>query len=162
VKQFITAAERATDTEENTLEFEVGILGEDGKIAEIQKCKAFKPEPGQIAMLMATTQARHLSQGEQVAGMINFFVEVLDEESHTLIVSRLLNRKDPFGIQDVQDIIWWMMGEWSGHPTEGPSGSTPSQTPAGPTSTPPTPTSTSSVFQSTDSSTSSTPGVPVV
>jgi hypothetical protein len=162
MKQFLTAAKEAAGETEEYLEFEVGRLNDKGETIEIEKCKAYKPSSGQIAMLMATTQARHLPEAEKVAGIINFFVEILDEESHSLIVSRLLNHRDPFGLDDVEEIIWWMMEEWSGNPTGSSSASTPSQTTAGPTSTPPTPTPTSSGSPFTASATSSGSGVPIV
>lgn len=134
MKEFITAAREAANEQEDTLEFNV-----DGVL-----CKAERPNDGQIAVLMATTNARHLSEQEIVAGVINFFVATLDDETHSYVVNKLLDRKDPFGIKDVQEIIAWMMEEWGARPTQSSPGSTQSQPSDGQNSTPPTPTSTSS------------------
>ncbi len=90
------------------------------------ECTAYKPGDGQLAVLMAAT-GRHASSQEQVAGIINFFASVLDDESNAYVVARLLNRKDPFGLEQVQEIMEWMIAEWSGRPTKPSSGSTPSQ-----------------------------------
>ena len=134
MKEFLTAATEAAGEAEEYLEFNV-----DGVL-----CKSYRPGDGQIAVLMATTNARHLSEGEKIAGVINFFVAVLDDETHNFLVNKLLDHKDPFGISQVQEIIEWMIEEWSARPTQSSPGSTQSQTPGGQKSTLPTQESTSS------------------
>ncbi len=130
MKEFITAATEAVEEDDaGTLEFSV-----DGVL-----CKAYKPNDGQIAVLMATTNGRHLSEGEMIAGIINFFVATLDDETHNYLVNKLLDRNDPFGVLQVQDIIAWMMEEWSGRPTQSSTASTPSRRSGGRKSTPATP-----------------------
>ena len=124
VKEFITAAKEASEEDESILEFTV-----DGV-----ECRAYPPKDGQLAVLMATT-ASHSSENEQIAGIINFFVAVLDDDTHTFLVSKLLDRKDPFGIEQVQDIMSWMVEEWTARPTKSPSGSTPSRSSGGRKST---------------------------
>lgn len=130
MKEFTTAVEQAEKSEDddNVIEFAI-----DGTM-----CKAYKPKDGQLAVLMAST-GRHSSQQEMIAGIINFFVAVLDEDSHSYVVSRLLDRRDAFGIEQVQNIMQWLIGEWSGRPTKSPSGSTTSQQTDGPNSTQSTP-----------------------
>lgn len=130
MREFVTAANEAVESEvENSgMTFMV-----DGV-----ECRAFRPKDGQLAVLMATT-GRHSSSNEQVAGIINFFCAVLDDESQSYVISRLLDRKDSFGVEQVQDIMEWMIEEWSGRPTVSPSVSTPSPPSGGPKSTPSTP-----------------------
>jgi len=130
VKEFTTAINEAEkkDDDEADLEFKV-----DGELV-----RAYKPSDGQLAFLMAST-GRHSSPEEQIAGIINFFVATLDDESHTFIVNKLLNRRDPFGIEQVQNIMEWMIEEWSGRPTKSPSGSTRSRQSGGRKSTEQTP-----------------------
>jgi hypothetical protein len=128
VKEFTTAVEKADQDEEAPLEFNV-----DGVM-----CHGYYPGDGQLAYLLAST-GRHSTTQEQIAGLINFFVAVLDEESHSYVVNRLLDRKDPFGIEQVQKIMEWMVGEWSGRPTKSPSGSTTSPPSTGQSSTEQTP-----------------------
>lgn len=103
-----------------------------------RECKAYRPGDGQLAVLMATT-GRHSSQEESIAGIINFFASVLDDDSHTYVVSRLLDRRDPFGIAEVEDIMRGLVKEWTGNPTNGSSDSASSQPSIGQSSTPPTP-----------------------
>jgi len=101
-------------------------------------CTAYRPGDGQLAVLMASS-SRHSTSQESVAGIINFFASVLDDDANSHIVQRLLNRKDPFGIEQVQEIMEWMIEEWSGRPTKSSSGSSESPPPTGPRSTEATP-----------------------
>src|SRR5690348_17141128 len=110
MKEFTTAANEVladNGEDERVWEFKV-----DGR-----ECRAFKPKDGQLAVLMATTHS-HASSAERVAGIINFFVAVLDDESHAYIVQKLLDRTDPFGLEEVTSIMNWLIEEWSGRPTQ--------------------------------------------
>lgn len=142
MREFNTAVKEVTEPEEQEQGMPFAV---DGVM-----CRAFRPSDGQLAVLMAST-GRHSSTQEQIAGLINFFVAVLDEDSHTYIVNKLLDRKDPFGLEKVQEIMEWMVEEWSGRPTQQPSASTPSPPSAGQNSTPPTPQSISSASVPTGS-----------
>lgn len=140
-KDFETAARAATTTQEEEeagLPFTVTEKDENGNVTARVTCRCFRPGDGQLAILMATT-GRHSSQNEQIAGIINFFASVLDDDSHTYLVNRLLDRKDEFGLEQVQDIMEWMIEEWTGRPTKSPSVSTRSPSSTGQGSTPPTP-----------------------
>jgi len=116
MKEFKRAVQEATDEEEGPLEFKVE--GHD----EVLRCH--KPTDGQLAMLMAST-GRHTSQHTQIAGVIDFFVSLLDNESQILVSDWLLDREDPFGIAEVNDIMSWMVEEWTARPTPLRSVSTP-------------------------------------
>jgi hypothetical protein len=130
VKEFITAANDAQEpegSEDKGMEFAV-----DGVL-----CRCYKPNDGQLAVLMAST-GRHSNYQEQIAGVINFFVATLDDESHNYLVSKLLDRNDKFGLEEVQNIMEWMVEEWGARPTKSSSGSTPSRQRGGRKSTQPT------------------------
>jgi hypothetical protein len=134
MREFVTAVKQAheDDDAEDGMEFTV-----DGVT-----CKCYRPQDGQLAILMAAT-GRHSSEQEQVAGFINFFCATLDDESSSYIVSRLLDRKDPYGLDEVQEVMEWMIEEWTGRPTKPSSGSTRSQRTGGRKSTQSTPALTS-------------------
>lgn len=136
MREFITAAKEASETEDEKAAGTTFLV--DGF-----ECRCFKPKDGQLAVLMATT-GRHSSNEESIAGYINFFVAVLDDESQSYIISRLLDRKDEFGIDQVQSIMEWMIEDWSGRPTQSPSVSTASPPSVGRKSTRPTQALTSS------------------
>lgn len=131
IKEFITAAKVAEEGDAAETKFNV-----DGV-----ECIAYKPQDGQLAILMATT-GRHSNLHEKIAGVINFFVATLDEESHHHLVDRLLDREDDFGIEEVTEIMQELVEEWTGHPTVPPSGSPQSPSSGGRKSTPRTPVST--------------------
>jgi hypothetical protein len=137
MKEFLTAAKHA-EAEDNGDDGAVPFKIKNEDTGEEMVCRAYKPGDGQFAVLMATT-SRHSSQQEQIAGIINFFASVLDDDSHHYVVSRLLDRRDPFGIEQVQGIMEFLIEEWSGRPTQSSSGSTRLQSSGGQNSTQPTP-----------------------
>lgn len=108
MREFVTAVEeQQAPKDEPDLTFKL-----DDKVLY-----AYKPTDGQLAMLMASI-GRHTSDTTKIAGVIDFFVAVLDEASAPYIVDRLLSRADPLGIPQVQDIMEWMVEEWTGRPTK--------------------------------------------
>lgn len=135
MKEFITAAEQSDADEEQPLEFSI-----DGQVL-----RAFRPTEGQIAMTMVTL-GRHTSEQKKIAGIIDFFVEILDEDSYQYVVDRLLSRTDPIGLTQVSEILSWMVEEWTGRPTQPPSVSTRSRQTGGQRSKRTTPRSTSSAL----------------
>jgi hypothetical protein len=132
MKEFTTAVKESIGETEESMTFSI-----DGV-----ECTCFPPKDGQLAFLMASTTG-HSSTQEQIAGIVNFFVAVLDDDSHSYIVGRLLDRHDEFGLVQVQSIMEWMVEEWTGRPTQPPSVSTRSRSNGGRKSTPRTTKSTS-------------------
>jgi hypothetical protein len=107
-KEFVTAVREVVEGEEaGLIDFTV-----DGR-----KMIAHRPGDGQLAVLMAMT-SRHSKDVEQIAGIINFFVDVLDDHDHHYIVDRLMDRKDPFGVEEVTAILEYMVEEWTARPTK--------------------------------------------
>lgn len=113
MREFTTAVKEATEDTEEGMKFTL-----DGV-----ELLCMQPHDGQLAMLMASV-GRHTSQQTKIAGIIDFFVAVMDERSHGHIVDRLLDRDDPFGLKEVEEIMMWMIEEWTGRPTKSPSVST--------------------------------------
>ena len=110
MKEFITAIEEKPPHPDD---LDVPLLFKlDGR-----ECRAYKPNDGQLAMLMASL-GRHSSDATKLAGVIDFFVTVMDDESHQHVVDRLLSRDDTFGLEQVTDIMMWMIEEWTGRPTQ--------------------------------------------
>lgn len=139
--EFTTAVKEIDEEEESDLlEFDL-----DGVL-----CTAYRPQGGQFAMLMAMT-TKHSSDQEAIAGLITFFCNILDDESQTHIVGRLFDRKDSFGVEDVDRIMRGLVEEWAARPTELPSDSASSPPRTGPKSTRRTPARTSSASRRTAS-----------
>lgn len=133
MKEFNSAAEAVVNETEapDGLKFKI-----DGV-----ECTAHHPQPGQLAILMAST-GRRASEADMIAGIINFFASTLDKSSYRYVEDRLLDYEDPFGLEQVQDILEWLVEEWTGRPIKLPSGSTPSPGSTGDVSTEPAPVST--------------------
>jgi hypothetical protein len=146
-KEFTTAAQSVDVAPDEMMDFKI-----DGV-----ELHCFQPSNGQLAILLASISNTQ-NWTHQVAGVINFFDAVLDDDSSAYITRRLLDRRDPFGIDEVQNIIEWMVEEWAARPTPPSSGSTPSRPRGGAKSTPRTRKSTSSVSPLGDSAVSSTAG----
>lgn len=143
VKQFKAAvAEHVEADSEDAVKFDLHKtrINEQGEeeILETREMVALNPDPAQVAMLMASL-GRGSTQTDRIAGMVNFFVNVFDTDSAEYLEQRLLDRKDGFGPDQVEDILAFLMEEWSARPTQRPSDSTSSPPSAGPSSTQPTP-----------------------
>lgn len=112
------------DTEDEGTSFDVG----DRTLV------AYKPDEAQFSMLMASV-GRGQSDSDRIAGFINFMVAIMDDKSAAYLEKRLLNRRDPFGVEHMEEIMSNLVKLWSGNPTKEPSGSTPSPTNIGTSST---------------------------
>lgn len=113
MQEFITAAK--DPVEDDIIEIPI-----DG-----QKIPAYRPSDGQLAVLMASI-GTGASEIDGVAGPMNFFGSLLDDEGRKYFTDRLLDRKDPFGPEDLTKIMEALIEEWGGRPTQPSSGSTPS------------------------------------
>lgn len=110
----------------------------------------YKPVEGQYMVFMAST-GRHASQNDTVAAVVNFFVELFDKDSQSYLVARLLDRDDPFGIEQINEMLDAMAEDWTGRPTKPSTASSRSQRNGGRKSTPSTRKLTSSDSLSTGS-----------
>jgi hypothetical protein len=128
IKEFTTAAKAAAKQDEDPLEFSL-----DG-----QTLRAYRPTEGQFALLMAAL-SRHTNESTKVAGAIDFFVSIMDQESYVYLADRLQSRENPIALDEITEIVQWIVEEWAGRPTQPPSASTPSPSSDGLNSTPPTP-----------------------
>lgn len=105
--------------------------------------KAYRPSDGQLAMLMASI-GKGASEIDGVAGPMNFFDTLLDDDGRRYVTDRLFDRKDLFGPENIQEILEACVEEWGGRPTQPSSGSTASQPTDGQNSMQPTQPQTSS------------------
>lgn len=126
------------------------------EILDRVECHAYYPGEGQILVLMTDVMGRRAGTAEKLAGIIDFFTDVLDPESKDYIVKRLLDPEDPFGLEEIQPIVFGLVEEWGGRPTKLPSDYASSRKTGGQKSTPRTSKRTSSGSRTTGSSTRST------
>jgi hypothetical protein len=129
MREFVTAVEKnEQEPGEADLHFKV-----DGK-----ELRAFKPTEGQFALLVMA-MGRHASEMDQFAGIIDFFIQVLDEPSQRYVIDRMMSRNDIIPMSEIVDIMEWMIEEWGGRPFQKQSGSTSSPGKGGRKSTARTP-----------------------
>lgn len=154
MQEFETAVARASaENEEQETGHSFGIveIGEDeegNETREVIPCTAYYPGDGALVMLMADTMGR-ADIGMKLAGIINFLADCLDDESKDYITGRLLDRHDPFGLEEITPIVWWLVEVFGGRPTKQPSDYAPSRKTGGQSSTRRTSKSTSSRSRST-------------
>jgi hypothetical protein len=115
MKEFTVAAKAQADEDaevEAPIEFKIGE----------EVFRAYRPTAGQIAVM--TSRMDDLSTDmEKLAAIIDFFVGCLDKESNRILSRKLMDRDDPFEMEDVNDILSWLMEQWSGRPTQPSSAS---------------------------------------
>lgn len=121
------------------------------EILDKVECTAYKPNEGQIVILMADVMGRRATFVDKIAGTIDFFTDILDQPSKDYVVGRLLDPDDPLGLTELQPIINHIVEEWGGRPTKQPTDFSPSRKPGGQRSTRHTSKSTSSRSRSTAS-----------
>lgn len=145
MKEFITAVAAKDDDPEGWIEFPVVEQNEKGERVRTVNCRAKRPSTGQVAYLTMTTHKRQTFE-TQVSGIINFVMAIMDDETAAYLSDRLLDQKDPFDIPQIQEIIEYLVEEWSARPTGSSSDSSESQAPSG------------SISTATEQTTSSTSG----
>jgi len=146
MKQFITAVTANEDeSAEGWIDFEVAETDAKGEVQRTVGCRARRPSPGQVAYLTASIHKR-APLDRQIAGAINFCMAIMDEPTAAYLSDRLLDSEDPFELPEIQDIIEYLIEEWSGRPTQQSPGSAPQAATTGSTSTESGPTSISSAF----------------
>lgn len=100
-----------------------------------QECLAYSPEAGQLAIMFSRMDDTIANDGERMAAMIDFFLGLLDKDSRRVLTKRLMDRDDNFELEDVSDIMGWLMEQWSGRPTQPSSASSRSRANGGRKST---------------------------
>lgn len=128
MREFVTAAEKAEETEEADLIFTL-----DG-----QELRAYRPTEGQFALLMMA-MGRHTAQSEQISGVIEFFITVLSPASQKYVMDRMASRDNAISSTTIVEIMEWFVEEWGGRPFPSQSASTSSHRKGGKKSTARTP-----------------------
>lgn len=131
MREFVTAAEKAEESAEGGPEPLVFAI--DG-----HELRAYQPSEGQFALLMMA-MGRYTTQTDQFAGILDFFIQVLDSESERHVLDRMSQRETTIDMDTIADILTWMIEEWGGRPFQNRSASTSSRRNGGRKSTPRTP-----------------------
>ncbi|GIE28987.1 hypothetical protein Ait01nite_020320 [Actinoplanes italicus] len=83
-------------------------------------CRA--PKEAQLAYLLAAASSSRSAE-DQVAAVLDFFEQVLEDESKRVFRRRLLDSSDGFDFSQAMEIFEYVCEEWSGRPTGSGSGS---------------------------------------
>lgn len=129
---------KAKTEEQEAVEADVIEFKVDGQIL-----RAYPPTASQIAVAVAGTGKR-VPFERKIQTVVDFFVRILDDEDAAYVTERLLDRSDPFGLEQIEQIMKGLMEEWSARPTQPSSDSSATPPTTGSSSTEATPQSTSS------------------
>lgn len=125
MKEFVRAAsEDDTPLGNDPLLFKVG----DDEFT------AYPPTTAMFALFMASQSDTREVQ-DKVAGLVDFLDQLIDEEQRITFHRALLDRDHPLSFTMLQDIVEWLVEEWSARPTQESSDSSPQQRTGGRTST---------------------------
>lgn len=125
MKAFVTAGEAASAIEgAQPLKFQV----------DDRELTAYPPKDGQMMLFMAAMGENHTAN-ESAAGVIDFLDGIFEDDDRLYFRGRLMDRKDAFGVKQIQDIFQWLVAEWSARPTMSPPVSTASPPSTGQNST---------------------------
>jgi hypothetical protein len=127
VKEFALALERELDPQDpEMLPFQMA--GDEAQLF------AYRPTEADVA-LAASAMSAYAEDGEKVVAVLDLFWQLMEEDTARHLRRRLRDRKDPFGVGDVMNILEWVIEEMTGRPTKPSSGSTALQPSTGARST---------------------------
>lgn len=92
------------------------------------------PKEGAVMYLMSRATGRH-AKPQDMAEMVNYVVDLLDEESRERVEDRLMDFDDDYGMEDVLGLWEELLEEETARPTRSPSASTRSRATTGKNST---------------------------
>lgn len=115
IKQFTTAAKSVEGKTETASPVELEF--------EERKITFNGPSESQIAMLLVGSSDT-VSGNQALSTTINFFFSLLEDDDQRYFKVRLLDRDDPFDVEDIVAMLNYLMEEWSATPTKPASDST--------------------------------------
>lgn len=95
---------------------------------------AYQPTEGQLVLLLGAMN-EYASNEQQAATVLDVFWSLLEEDTVGVLKRRLRDRHDTFGLQDIMNIIEWIVEETSARPTRPSLASLPSRATSGHLST---------------------------
>lgn len=129
MKEFITAKKRADADGDAEVMPDVEFTVDKHSIV------AHGPTSSQLTLFMAAATG-YGSDQDAIATSINFLWELMEPEDQRYLKRRLLVAADPFGAEDIADILTFLIQEWSSErPTKSSSGSVNSRSRSGSGST---------------------------
>lgn len=127
VKEFALALERELEDEPDEL---LPFTMQD----DDEQLYALMPTEADVALAAGALSA-YAEDGEKVVAILDLFWSLMDPGTARHLRRRMRDRKDPFGVGDVMNVLEWIIEERTGRPTKPSSGSTASRPSTGARST---------------------------
>lgn len=95
------------------------------KQVEVDRLETTARKPKEaIWMMMMASLSERAGTNEALAAAIDFVRKSLPDDDAMWLVMRLWDNDDNYGLDDIQEIVEYLMEEWTANPTESPSAST--------------------------------------
>lgn len=91
------------------------------KVLRSDTFHATQPSEERLFLLAAAIGSEDATGSEEAAAVLDIFRSSLPREEFRTLRERLRDPEDDVNIDMLQDVLMWLMGEWSDFPTE-PSG----------------------------------------
>ena len=108
MKEFVRSAKQEdSPVGDEPLQFTVG-----GDVFTV-----YPPTTAMFALFMAS-QSDTREPTDQIAGLVDFLDNMLSPEDRIMFRQRLLDREHPLEFSMLEDIVGWLVEEWSARPTK--------------------------------------------
>jgi hypothetical protein len=124
MKSFSTAAKATAHEKELPIQPDI-TFEHDGRTVT-----AHAPTGAQFALFLAI-YGESAPEASQVFDTLNFFASRFDRGDSAYFKRRIADPDDPFDMEDLVEVLTWLVQEWSGRPTMSPSDSLQLPTPTG-------------------------------
>jgi hypothetical protein len=120
MKEFLTAARDAEARDEQDdfgFDVEFAVVDDRKEKDDPQRRRvmtAYKPSRGQVLALQALAGDDLRANTEVISFGIRFLNSLLESEDRRYISRRLMDMKDPFGEEEIAEILEYIIGEWTG------------------------------------------------
>lgn len=121
--------------ERPAVEFTLDWVDEEGEVVKSTTFHSTMPSDENLFLLAAMAGDEDASAAEEAAGIMSLFKQSLPEAEYKELRSRLRDPEDDVTLEVLQEVIPWLMEEWTAFPTQPASASSASPASTGARST---------------------------
>lgn len=123
-RSFRRAVEKKARTERPTVVFTLDwVDDENDEVIRSDEFHATMPTEESLFLLMATAGDDEMSAAAEAASIMGIFKDSLPPEEYSTLRMRLRDPEDDVSLEVLQEVIPWLMEQWTTFPTQPPAGS---------------------------------------
>jgi hypothetical protein len=134
-RSFRRAVEKKKNQARPTVVFNLDTVDDEGEVTQSDTFHATQPTEESLFLLAAMAGDEESGGAEEAAAIMDFFRQSLPEEEYRTLRKRLRDPESDVSLDVLQEVIPWLMEEWTSFPTEPASVSSRSQGTTGARST---------------------------